>query len=72
MKGAKRQRDQMRTDEVVERMAEAIYRSHDSYPHFTAKPWVEIVKSKDQANKFRVKQDRKAACAAIDALLGEG
>lgn len=71
IKGAKWQRDQLRTDEAVERVAEAIYRSHDSYTHFTAKPWAEMVKSKDRANKFRVKQDRKAARAAIDALLGE-
>lgn len=59
------------TAEAVERMAEAIYRSHDSSTHFTAKPWDEMVKSKDRANKFRVKQDRKAARAAIDAVLGE-
>lgn len=69
--GARWQRDQLRTDEAVERMAEAIYRSHDSYTHFTAKPWAEMVKSKDKANRFRVKQDRKAARAAIDALIGE-
>lgn len=69
--GAKWQRDQMCTYEAVERVAEAIYRSHDSSTHFTAKPWAEMVKSKDRANKFRVKQDRKAARAAIDALLGE-
>lgn len=62
----------LRTDEAVERAAEAIYRSHDSYTHFTAKPWDEMVKSKDRANKFRVKQDRRAARAAIDALLNEG
>lgn len=61
---------QLRTDDAVERVAEAIYRSHDSYTHFTAKPWAEMVKSKDRANKFRVKQDRNAARAAIDALLG--
>lgn len=67
--GAKWQREQLRTDEAVEGAAEAIYRSHDSYTHFTAKPWAEMVKSKDRANKFRVKQDRKAARAAIDALL---
>lgn len=62
---------QLRTDDAVERVAEAIYRSHDSYTHFTAKPWAEMVKSKDRANKFRVKQDRNAARAAIDALLRE-
>lgn len=70
--GAKWQRDQLHTDEAVERAAEAIYLSHDSYSFFTAKPWAEIVKSKDKANRFRVKQDRKAARAAITALLGEG
>lgn len=59
------------TAEAVERVAEAIYRSHDSSTHFTAKPWDEMVKSKDRANKFRVKQDRKAARAAITAVLGE-
>lgn len=59
----------MSDDEAVERVAEAIYRSHDSSTHFTAKPWAEMVKSKDRANKFRVKQDRKAARAAITALL---
>lgn len=68
---ARWQRDQLRTDEAVERVAEAIYRSHDSYTHFTAKPWAEMVKSKDRANKYRVKQDREAARAAITALLGE-
>lgn len=64
-------RSDLRTDEAVERVAEAIYRSHDSYTHFTAKPWAEMVKSKDRANKFRVKQDRMAARAAITALLEE-
>ena len=71
VEGAKWQRADLRTDEAVERVAEAIYRSHDSYTHFTAKPWDEMVTSKDRANKFRVKQDRKAARAAIDALLGQ-
>lgn len=70
--GAKWQREQLHTDEAVERAAEAIYLSHDSYSFFTAKPWAEMVKSKDKANRFRVKQDRKAARAAITALLGEG
>lgn len=71
MDGARWQRSSLRTDEAVEKMAEAIYRSHDSSTHFTAKPWAEMVKSKDRANKFRVKQDRRAARAALTAVLGE-
>lgn len=71
VEGARWQRDNLRTDEAIERVAEAIYLSHDRSSFFTAKPWAEMVKSKDRANKFRVKQDRKAARAAITALLGE-
>ena len=54
VEGAKWQRADLRTDEAVERVAEAIYRSHDSSTHFSREAvGRRLVKSKDRANKFR-------------------
>lgn len=60
--GAKWQREQLRTDEAVERVAAGVHKAADHFGHYT--PWAKLPE--------HVQEDwRRPARAAIDALLGE-
>lgn len=62
--GAKWQRDQLRTDEPVERMARALY-DRSSEAKWSGMTW-------DDMPEDHREGIRKSARIAVDALLGEG